>query len=233
MPRHKDNISRIEFIAEGLKDLGQEVIFIGGACVQFYVPKPELMDFRSTEDVDCIVKITTSVEYAKLSERLRRLGFVNDMSGGPVVRWIYNGMKVDVIPDACEIVGYRKIPWFREGRKSALEMKLPSGRTISILPIALYLATKLEASKDRGGRDYLNDHDMEDIITIIDGIEDVAEIESAPMFVKDFIQKEIKRLLADRDFLSSISGHLGFDATAATRARDVQSKLGILANGLT
>lgn len=39
MPRHKDNISRIEFIAEGLKDLGNEnlipLVFVrvgGGAA---------------------------------------------------------------------------------------------------------------------------------------------------------------------------------------------------------
>jgi hypothetical protein len=225
MSRPKDNISRIELIAAGLQDLEDDVIFIGGACIQFYVPFPDLMDFRSTEDVDCIVKITTSQERNRMEENLRRLGFANDMTGGPVVRWIYHGLKVDIIPDECSLVGYRDIPWFRDGRNAALKKVLASGRTIRILTLPYYLASKLEASKDRGGGNYLNDHDLEDVVCIIDGNENLSEIQYAPEAVRGFLKAEFSRLLSDPDFIDSIPGHIGFNVEASIRARDVETKM--------
>ena len=73
-----DNINRLEKIAVALKELKDEVIFIGGSCSQFYVDDPELFDFRPTLDVDLIVQVYTYSEYDKLSKKLTSLGFLHD-----------------------------------------------------------------------------------------------------------------------------------------------------------
>ncbi len=226
MPNMSENLERLEVIVVGLKEMAKDAIFIGGACTQFYVENPDLTDIRPTKDVDCIVQISTPVEFARFSEKLRLLGFSNDMSeNAPMVRWKFKGVIVDTIPDNCAIMGYRDIPWFREGRKHALEKTLPSGLAINILPLAYFLATKLEASKDRGQGDYWNDHDIEDIITVIDGNDNIEEILAAPDLVKGFISESFRTLLRDDNFRRSISGHLGFDTSASERAKFIEEKM--------
>lgn len=111
------------------------------------------------------------------------------------------------------------------GRRHALKKTLPSGKVINLLPLAFFLATKLEASIDRGGGDYRNDHDMEDIITIIDGNENLEEILAAPDDVKSFIAMSFGKLLHDDDFKRAISGHIGFDTTATERAKLIEEKM--------
>jgi len=226
MATDRDNISRIEVVADGLKELADDVIFIGGACAQFYVTAPELRDYRQTKDVDCIIKIYTYSEYEKYSSRLRGLGFKHDTSAGaPIVRWVYNGIAVDTIPDETTVVGFSPIRWFKEGREYSIEHTLPSGRSINILPLSYFLASKLAASKERGGGDYLTDHDIEDIVNIIDGNEHLNEISSAPESVKEYVIQTFKKLVADDNFKVSIAGHLGYDDIAAERAKSVLGKM--------
>ena len=226
MSSYKDNIDRIQVIAAGLKELARESIFIGGACVQFYVLNPKLRDFRPTRDIDCIVKIGSYSEFNRFSGRLRELGFTHDTSeNAPIVRWIFKDILVDTIPDESTIAGFRKIPWFKEGRTHAILKELPSGIKIHILPLSYFLATKLDASKDRGSGDYLVNHDLEDIINIIDGNDSLTEILSAPLNVKNYIIRSFSELLKDPDFKRSISGHIGFESSAAERAKDVADKM--------
>jgi len=46
---------------------------------------------------------------------------------------------------------------------------LLSGRIISLIAAPVFIATKLEAFHDRGGGDFLASHDLEDIVTVVDG----------------------------------------------------------------
>ncbi|MDE2040215.1 MAG: hypothetical protein KGJ45_09380 [Elusimicrobia bacterium] len=62
-------------VARGLRELKDQVVFVGGATVDLYIPNPGGTPLRTTDDVDCVVGIASRVEYGKLEERLRGLGF--------------------------------------------------------------------------------------------------------------------------------------------------------------
>lgn len=222
----EDILKRIHVIADGLGHLSDRSIFIGGACTCFYVDDPGLHDFRPTKDIDCIINVHTYMEFANVSEELRRKGFANDTSeGAPIVRWVYRGILVDIIPDESSVVGYRNIAWFKEGRGHVEERVLPSGKVIRILPLAYYLATKLESWEDRGGGDFLENKDIEDIVGIIDGKQHLDELLQAPETVRNFVIGRFADLRRNEDFKRSVAGHIGFDTTAAQRAADVVKKM--------
>jgi hypothetical protein len=226
MASHEDNLKRIEVIADGLGSLAGESIFIGGACTQFYVADPKLQDFRPTKDIDCIVKIYSYRDFAAFGEALRKLGFTNDTSeGAPIVRWVYKGIFVDIIPDESSVVGYRTIEWFKEGREHVEKRKLPSGKEINILPLAYYLATKLESWKDRGRGDFLSSADMEDIIGIVDGNDNLDQLLTAPAKVRKYVIKSLALLIDKEDFRRAVAGNIGFEVSASQRAKDVVEKI--------
>jgi predicted nucleotidyltransferase len=226
MANSDDNLKRLEVIAEGLGHLAGDSIFIGGACTQFYVADPSLHDFRPTNDIDCIVKVHSYKEFDVYSEKLRKLGFAHDTSeGAPIVRWIYKGILIDIIPDESSVVGFRNIEWFREGREHAEERKLPSGKVVHILPLAYYMATKLESWEDRGGGDFLASKDLEDIVGIIDGKDNLEELLQAPENVRNYIIEGFAHLIHNENFKRSIAGHLGFDSTAVERAHNIVQRI--------
>ena len=88
-----------------------------------------------------------------------------------------------------------------------------------------YIATKLEAWFDRGKGDYLTNHDIEDIVNIIDGNEDLNELRSLVGSVHDFIVSSFKDMINDINFIRSIQGHLGFDSIAEEKAELVVQKI--------
>jgi hypothetical protein len=123
------------------------------------------------------------------------------------------------------VVGYRNIEWFKLGREHAEERTLPSGKVIRILPLAYYMATKLESWADRGGGDFLASKDLEDIVGIIDGKDNLEELLQAPENVRKYIIERFAHLIHNENFKRTIAGHLGFDSTAAERARNVVHRL--------
>jgi hypothetical protein len=93
------NIAMLQLVANGLGHLRDEVVFVGGCAAELYAEEPGLSDIRATQDVDCIVEISSYTQLGNLEEELRKLKFSHDTSeGAPVCRWIYSGIKVDVMP---------------------------------------------------------------------------------------------------------------------------------------
>lgn len=226
MATYKDNVDRLEIVAAGLSDLLEDVIFIGGTVLQFYADNPLLNDYRATKDVDCLVKIYSYVEFNKYSEMLRGLGFRHDLTeDAPICRWKYKDILVDTIPDDPTVLGFSEVVWFKEGRKYAVNQELPSGKIIKILPFSFLIAVKLTAWNNRGDKDYLANHDLEDVLTLIDAKKDLKEILEVPNNVKDFISNSFRDLLNSNAFKRSIPGHLGFDSTAVERAQEVVLKM--------
>jgi hypothetical protein len=91
------------------------------------------------------------------------------------------------------------------------ELMLVGGSAIGplITDPAHLLATKIEAFHQRGGGDYLH-HDIEDLVTLIDGRPTIAdEVLAAPDTVRRHLQAELGSLLANHDFVDRMSGHLG------------------------
>ncbi len=86
-------------------------------------------------------------------------------------------------------------------------VSLPSGQQIRVIPPPYLLATKLEAWNGRGGGDHLRSHDLEDIITLVDGRGEVAdEVDDAPSDLREFLSRELATLLDQPRFLDTIDG---------------------------
>jgi hypothetical protein len=75
------------------------------------------------------------------------------------------------------------------------------------------LATKLEAFANRGGGDYLASHDLEHIVSVIDGRPTIEkDVESASPEIRDFLAREFALLPANEAFVESLPGLLEWTA---------------------
>jgi len=161
------NIEKVQIIAQALGELKDQVVFVGGSITELYADNPELSDIRPTIDVDCVIDLVSYLDYGKLEELLRNLGFQNDTNtGAPICRKIYKGIEVDFMPTNPDILGFSNI-WYKDGIENKTSVVLPNGTSIFILPIEYYVATKFEAVLDRGGADIRGSHDWEDIVYIL------------------------------------------------------------------
>ena len=75
-------------------------------------------------------------------------------------------------------------------------MKPPNGMDIRLITAPVFVATKFEAFHGRGGNDYLASHDLEDIITVIDGRPGLTqEIDQVDAELGRYLAAEINALL--------------------------------------
>jgi predicted nucleotidyltransferase len=199
----------MRIVAGRLLPLNTRFAFVGGAVMYFLVDYPELTEFRSTKDVDVVVAISNYGEFAILEERLRRAGFEHDTSeGAPICRWIVDGCRVDIMPQKPANLGM-STRWFPEVIQYAVDVDLGDGVVAKVVTSSLFLATKLDAFRDRGRNDYYGSHDLEDIITLVDGRANiVTELASAATEVRKFVSEGFAAILRHPDFSQSLPGHL-------------------------
>jgi predicted nucleotidyltransferase len=155
-------------VARALHDWNNEVVFIGGFVIELYKEKQLDIPPRVTNDVDCIIHIINRGKFYAFQEAIRSLGFKEDSSfGAPICRWKYDDITVDIMPTDADILGFSN-PWYPMGMAYKQAYALDDGTVIYILPIAIYVATKLIALRNReGGVDFRYNKDLEDIIYLI------------------------------------------------------------------
>ena len=61
------NLKMLEMAADHLGPLLEEVVFLGGATVEFWISDPAAPEFRPTVDVDVVVEIATKADYYRRS----------------------------------------------------------------------------------------------------------------------------------------------------------------------
>lgn len=198
-----NNVAMIEQIANALGELKNKMVFVGGSVAELYADFPEISDIRPTLDVDCIVdiEICTYVDYIKLEEQLRTLGFQNDTEkNAPICRKIYQGIIVDFMPVNPDILGFSN-RWYADGINNKTSILLPNGTSIYILPIEYYLATKFEALNNRGGQDIRGSHDWEDIVYIMNNCANLVNcIKQNPNIqLVEYLQKQYDNLLKNNN----------------------------------
>lgn len=207
------NSFMLQTVARGLGNLKEEMVFVGGAVAELYADDPAASDIRPTIDVDCVIEIHSRTEHAKLEADLRAKGFANDtMQGAPICRFVYQGIKVDVMPTEEKFLGFSN-RWYSEGIKNKIIKTLPDGTLIFVFSPEYYLATKFEAHNSRGGIDLRQSHDFEDIIYILGNCKDiVSTIENACDSVKDYLVNECQNLLKNKGLTEGITSALSFDS---------------------
>jgi hypothetical protein len=201
----------LQIVAKGLGELKTNVVFVGGSVAELYADNPAASDIRTTLDIDCIIKLRSRMAHARLEEKLRTMGFVNDTSmGAPICRWIFHGIKVDIMPTDENILGFSNY-WYSEGIENKITKRLSNGTEINVLSPEYYLASKFEAHKNRGGNDLRQSHDFEDIIFIIDNCNDLLEIiKKANHSVRDYLKEECQILLANNNLIEGLDSALPY-----------------------
>lgn len=208
------NIAMLQLVAKGLGHLKDEVVFVGGCVAELYAKEPELSDIRVTQDVDCIIEISSYIKLGDLEEELRKLKFAHDTSeGAPVCRWIYGGIKVDVMPTHSDVMGFSN-RWYPDGIRNKIQVELPGGINIYILSPEYYLATKFEAHRDRGGDDLRTSHDFEDIIYVLDNNDSVTDIVKSctNIGLKQYLKEQCTLLINNGNIIESIDCMLPIDS---------------------
>jgi len=215
----------MRLVARELDSVGLSFAFLGGCAVWLLVDRPDLTDFRPTEDVDVIIEVVTLGELYKLEEQLRAAGFRHDTAeDAPICRWIVRGCRVDIMPIDSRELGMNS-QWFREALECAQLVTLEGRLQAKVVTPPLFLATKLTAFQDRGHSDLYGSHDVEDIVTIVDGCKNIVkEVANSASDVRKFIADGISALMQHPDFNEALFGHLSAVFGARDRMAEVKQK---------
>lgn len=206
------NIEKIEAIANELHELLGELVFVGGLVVPLLLTEPAAREPRPTLDIDFIVDVATLGEYYETINKIKARGFKEDPESDVVCRFKKDPYLIDVMPTEENILGFNN-RWYKDAVKSPLEYELSNGVCLKIIEPRCFIACKLEAFKDRGKSDYLSSHDFEDIISVIEGRQEIVEEINEPDDVlARFIAKSFQTILDDPSFRYALPGLLDMSA---------------------
>ncbi len=212
------NRAILSLVARALGDLCEELVFVGGCATGLLVTSVRAQMVRITEDVDLVAQVTSAQEYHAVESRLESKGFKHDMSpGAPICRWRCNGIEVDLMPSGTEVLGFHN-RWYPLAIETAERVRLEDGLTIRLIAAPVFIGTKLEAFKGRGNNDFLLSHDLEDIISVVDGRPElIDESQNAPAELRRYVAAEFGALLDAPGFLEALAGHLPGDSGSQRR----------------
>jgi hypothetical protein len=225
------NLALLEDAARKLNHLVNEVVFVGGSTLDLMITDPAASPVRPTTDVDVIVEIMTYADYVvALSERLRALGFAEDMrEGAPPCRWTHNALTLDVMPLDEAVLGFSN-RWYRGAMAEAQEVTLSGGLRIRAISGPYFLGTKLEAFRGRGAEDYFASRDLEDFVAVLEGRQTILdEVISAPADLRQFLREGTADLLTKPRFLDALPGFFPGDTISQQRIAIVLRNLRALA----
>lgn len=189
-------------VAKGLgSELLPVVAFVGGSTTALHVTDElALQSIRFTDDVDLIVQIMSKSHWREFQLSLRERGFSESMHDDVICRMRFGDLKVDFMPDDASILGFTN-RWYRSAVESASDVELSTGVSIRVVDPAHFIATKLEAYKGRGREDPLSSHDIEDILTVVDGRPELIQnIADSDPLLRGYIAEELGKLLQLTDF---------------------------------
>jgi predicted nucleotidyltransferase len=203
------NLALLAGMVRAMGPLCEQVVFVGGCATGLLIDHAGLMDVRPTEDVDAIVEVVSLAAYHRLADQLGQRGFKQTLADNtPPFRWFWNRLQLDLVPLDEKVLGFTN-PWYRAGFAAALKAELADGLVLRHLSAPYFLATKFEAFRDRGQSDVFTSHDLEDILTVVEGRSTlVAEVGAAPDEVRRHIGRSVSGLLALPPFTNALPGLL-------------------------
>ena len=165
-----------------------------------------------------------------MEREIESRGFKHDISpGAPICRWVLDQAVLDVMPSERDILGFHN-RWYPLVVKTAKKMALANGRDILVITAPLFIATKFEAFHGRGNSDYLASHDLEDLLTVIDGRPELlGEIKDSNDELRNYLALEMDKLLAVSDFQLALPGHFPGDAASQARVPELMRRMRLIA----
>ena len=219
MTANAGELSALRAVSAALGPLRTEVVFVGGMIRSLLITDPAAPMARPTDDIDLVAAISSRAEYYVLAERLRELGFREDRRDkAPLCRWIVRGLTVDVMPDHENVLGFSN-RWYHSAGKTATVHTIgrEDSDRIRVVNAPHFVATKITSFQNRGKGDFCH-HDMEDIVAVVDGREELlAEHGEAPAALRSFVATEIGTLLKNDSFIEPLPGHLPGDKASQAR----------------
>lgn len=168
---------------------------------------PAAAGVRPTEDVDAIVEVTTLAADHARRPLLAERGFIQTMADNtPPFRWFWNWLQLDLVRVDAHVLGFAN-RWHRAGFAAAASTALGGSVGLRHLDAPHFLATKFEAYNDRGGRNIYLGHDLEDIVTVIDGRAELAEeLLQAEPELRAHVVEQTRALLAHPELPNALPG---------------------------
>lgn len=207
MRANDPNLPYLRQIAEALGDLREQVVFVGGAVAGLLVTDPLADSVRATRDVDAVVNATRAM-FHRIEAAVAQRGFARDVQSDVICRWIHkdSGVLFDLMPVQPEVLGFTN-RWYPYAVETAESVELNPGLNIRLVSAVGFIATKLEAFAGRGAGDFLTSHDIEDVLNIVDGREELmAEMADAPTDLRQAVASAFQKLLSDPDFENVLPG---------------------------
>ena len=172
------------------------------------IPEDDEATLPPTDDVDVIIEILNYNDYTAIEEKLRKIGFENDIHSGKICRWKIHGITVDIMPTSNTAISISNI-WYPEGFTNAINCVIDETCTVKILSAPYFIATKLEAFKSRGKNDGRTSHDFEDIVFVLENRNIIwDEINNINSSVKIYLQTEFRRLSYNTSIIEWIDCHV-------------------------
>lgn len=215
----------LEVAARLPENLLRQVVFLGGAVAGSLLTDSGVGEVRSTQDVDLVVGITSKTEFHRFEEDLRTAGFFPVMDeDAPICRWRIGSVLTDIMPCSADILGFTN-KWYPAAVKNASSVVI-GDKEIRMVTAPYFLATKMEAFLGRGNNDFLGSPDMEDIVTLIDGREElIEEVKHSSKDLQAYLKNIVQKWLEQKSFLNCISGHLISGPTSNERQEEVLKRI--------
>lgn len=219
------NIELLTRVVQALGELRSRMTFVGGCATALLITDPAASPVRATQDVDAVVAVVSLAEYHQLGAALRARGFSQSIEEGePPYRWTIGGLKLDLMPSDAAVLGFTN-RWYTAVLSSAFTVSVGEDITIRLANAPSFLATKLEAFLNRGKGDYLLSHDLEDVLSVVDGRPAlVEELRTADAALRRFVGTTFADLLDDEGFLDALPG-LVLEGSPAVRTPIVLQRL--------
>ena len=224
-PLQNPNAALLFSAVQKLVPLLDRIVFVGGCAAGLLITDPGAAPVRPTVDVDAIVEIASYAELVALEVLLRQLGFDQPhVECAPLCRWIQGDLILDLMPTDSSILGFTN-RWYSQALENAETVEVGEHK-IRLISASYFLATKLEAFHGRGQFDYRMSRDIEDIVTVLDGRQEiVAEVQRSTASLRQYLEDEFSGLLSERDFLEALPGHLLPDAVSQQRIRIILDRV--------
>ena len=204
------NYEYLLLIADALGDLRDNVVFVGGSTAGLLLTDSAAEGIRATKDVDAIVEAATLRQYYELEARLPPLGFARDAESDVICRWRHaaTGVLFDLMPIDPAILGFSN-RWYPEAARTAIRERLSDRVEIRRIAAPAFIATKLEAFVSRGRGNFLSSHDLEDVLTVVDGRPSVVdELRTASYELRQFVREAVGALISEPRFEDYLPGLL-------------------------
>lgn len=220
------NLDLLMLTVDKLGALTEKMVFVGGCATGLLVTDKAAPTVRETNDVDVIVEVGGYVDYSRLSKKLRQAGFREDQSdGAPLCRWIADGIVLDVMPTDESILGFSN-QWYKIAMQKAEKKTLPNNISINVVTAPYFIATKIEAFEGRGRGDYLLSHDLEDLVSVVNGRPELLEeVRQADSKLRKSITGKFRAFLDNPRFVEALPGKIPGDAGNQARIPLIEKRM--------